>query len=163
MLTFYNNKINIEKVIINYRKLKIKEFVKNNKFIIFCDLIDDLDLKHKLLNYGILSFTLKKKYIKALFNLPHFSFLEGESFFCIFINNIQNFIAIVNNLENREFLYSYKNSLSNYTSSNNLLEVFNKYNKNYDIFHFLFIKKKLKIIILLYLFSISLIKFIKIK
>lgn len=162
MLTFYNNnKINIEKININYRKLKIREFIINSNFIIFCNLNDVLFLKNKLLSENIPSLTLKKKYIKALFQQPNFSFLEGEGFFCIFIKNVEKFLDIINNLENKEFSYSYKNSLSNYSSTYKIIQEYKKYNKNYVFLQFFFFKKKLKIIILLYFFSTSLIRFIK--
>jgi hypothetical protein len=93
--------------------------------------------------------------------MPFFSFLNDNKLLCIFINDINIFINIINILENKQFLYSYKNCLSNIVLNSDVLNEYNKYQKNYTFIQFILKKIKIKIIILLLFLLVSLIKYIK--
>lgn len=161
MSIFYNlNKIKLNIINISYKKIKINENFSNYKIIIYVKINDIFLYKNKI---SSLSIFLKKTYIKSLFKMPNFSFFKGEKFFCIFINDLKEFLYVVKILENLKFYYSYKNSFSNLIMNNKILEEFNKYNNNN--FYIIYILKKIiiKIIILLLFFLISLIKYIELK
>lgn len=160
MLLRFNN-LNLNIIDISYKKIKINYYFLNYKYIIFLKINDVYNFKNKLLNYNIFSFSLKNNYIKSLFNLPSFFFLRGGSSLCIFINDTISFINIIKILENKQFFYAYKYSLSNIYMHINILKNYEKYNMNYIFIQFILKKIKIKIIILLFLFLILLIKYIK--
>jgi len=150
---FNNNKKNLNILDINYNKKKINYFFLNIK------LYDLLYLKTKLLNYNIFSLIIKDHFIKSMFDLPNFAFLRGEG--CLFINDINIFMDIINILEKKQFFYSYKNCFSNLVTNFNILKEYNKYNINYIYIQLILKKIKIKIVILFLFFLISLIKYIK--
>ena len=157
----YKHKYNV--LNISYKKLKINNLFLNSKFIIYIlvSLKNILFLKNSILSYNLLSLILKKKYLKALFNFSNFSFLSNNNCLCIFMNDYKNFFNIIKNLEDKQFYYSYKNCFSNLVININILEEFNKYNKNYIYIQFILKKIKIKIIILLLFLFLSIIKYIK--
>lgn len=162
MSTLFNrNKYNLNLIGISYKKLKINNFILNYKFIIFLDLSKDFFFKDKIINNNFISLILEEKYIKSLFNIFNFSFLRNSSFLCIFINDIHKFINIMKLLEYKQFLYSYKNSISNIVNSSIILEEYNKYDNNFVYIQLILEKIKIKIIILLLFFLVSLVKNIK--
>jgi hypothetical protein len=162
MLMFFNyNKQKLNVININCKKMKINYLFLTFKFIIFVNFNNYLFLKNKLINHDLFSLFLKEKYIKYLFNIPHFSFLKNNNYLCIFIDNVIMFINIMKMLENKLFFFSYNKSISNITTNFNILMQYNKYNINYVYIQFILKKLKIKIIILLFLFLISIIKYIK--
>lgn len=161
LVLFNSNKLKCNIIDISYKKIKINYLFLNNLYIIYVDLNYDSYLKNKILNYNLFSLILKEKYIKALFNLPNFSFLRNNQFLCIFVNNTTIFIDIIKNLNNKTFFFSYKNYLSNIVTNINILEEYNKYNMNFIYLQLILKKIKIKVIILLLFFLISLVNYIK--
>ena len=162
MVTFFKlNKSNINVIHSNYNKKKINFFFLNFDYIIYINANNINYIKNHLLNYNIFSIFLKKNQIKSIFAMPFFSFLNDNKLLCIFINDIKIFINIINILENKQFLYSYKNCLSNIIFNYEILNQYNKYNKNYIFIQFILKKIKIKIIIILLFLLVSLIKNIK--
>jgi hypothetical protein len=157
---FNYNKYNI--IDISYKKVKINNLFLYSKFIIY--IIKPLNniffLKNIILNHNLLSLNLKKKYIKSLFNYLNFSFLINNNYLCIFINDNNKFLDIIKILENKQFYYSYKNCFSNLSISTILLEEYKKYNMNYIYIQFILKKIKIKIIIILLFFLLSIVKYI---
>jgi hypothetical protein len=160
---FSKNKYKYNIINTSYKKIKINNLFLNYKFIIYISLSlkNIFFFKNKILNYNLLSITLEKKYIKALFNFLNFSFLIHNNYLCIFINDNTKFIEIIKILENQQFNYSYKNCFSNLVSSLHILEEYNKYNINYIYIQFILKKIKIKILFLFLFFLISLVKYIK--
>jgi hypothetical protein len=162
MSTFFKlNKGNINVICSNYKKKKINFFFLNFNYIIYISNNNVNYIKNQLFHYNISSFFLKKNEIKSIFVMPFFSFLNDNKLLCIFINDINIFINIINILENKQFLYSYKNCLSNIVLNSDVLNEYNKYQKNYTFIQFILKKIKIKIIILLLFLLVSLIKYIK--
>jgi hypothetical protein len=159
-ILFNKNKYNYSIIKISYQKLKINYLFLNSKFIIYIPFNNMYSLKNKILIYNLTNFILNKKYIKSLFSFLNFSFLRNNNCLCVFINNNNNFIDIINVLEYKQFYYSYKSSFSNLNVNTNVLEEYNKYNVNYIYIQFILKKIKIKIIILLLFFLISIIKYI---
>jgi len=145
----------------NYKKIKINNLFLSFKFIIYINLNNQFHLKNKIINNDLYSLSLNEKYIKSIFNIPNFSFLRNNNLLCIFINDKNKFIDIIKLLENKQFLYSYKNCLSNIIFNYEILNQYNKYNKNYIFIQFILKKIKIKIIIILLFLLVSLIKNIK--
>src|ERR1700761_7916652 len=110
---FNNNNCNINVINLNYEKLKINNLFLNNKYIIFVDPINYYFLKNIILSNNILSLIVKKRIIKVLFN---FSFFKSNSYLCIFINDFKLFINNIKNLDNKQFFFLYKGSISNITT-----------------------------------------------
>jgi hypothetical protein len=154
-------KLNCKIIGINYEKIKINYNFLNYKYIIFLNSNKIYDLKNFLLKNEIFSISLKNKNIKSVFNLPSFSFLRNGAYLCILINDTISFINTINNLNDKQFFFSYKKSLSNVNNNNNIIKEYNKYNMNYIYIQFFIKKIKIKIIILFLFLLISLIKYIK--
>lgn len=146
---------------ISYNKIKVNNSFLSYKYIIFFNADKVYSLKNFLLNNDIVSVSLKNKDIKSLFDLPYFSFLNNGDFLCILIKDVSSFISTINYLNDKQFFYSYKYSLSNITFGHNVLKEYYKYNSNYVYIQFFIKKLKIKIIILFLFFLISLIKYIK--
>lgn len=162
MLTFFKlNKSNVNVIYSNYNKKKINYFFLNFNYIIYINANNINFIKNQLFRYNIFSIYLKKNQIKSIFTMPFFSFLNDNKLLCIFINDVNIFINIINILENKQFFYSYKNCLSNIILNSDILNEYNKYYKNYIFFQFILKKIKIKIIILLLFLLVSLIKYIK--
>lgn len=162
MLGFLSyNKNYFNSIEFSYRKNKINYFFFNFKFIIYINIHNNFILKNKILNNNVYNLMLKENYVKALFNIPYFSFLSNNKLLCIFTNDITLFLNIIKLLENKQFFYSYKNCLSNIILNFNVLLEFNKYNINYIYIQFIIKKIKIKIILLLFFFLFSLIRCIK--
>ena len=162
MSIFFNlNKLKLNKINISYKKIKINDFFSNYKFILYVKINDIFLFKNKISYLNILSIYLNNYYIKSLFKMPNFSFLKGEKFLCIFLNDFKDFIDVVKILENLKLHYSYKNSFSNLIMNSVILEECKKYNNNF--YYIILILKNIiiKIIILLLYFLISLIKIIE--
>ena len=159
-LLFNSNKLNCNIISSSYEKIKINNLFLNNKFIIFINLDYNILFKNIFLNNKVHSLILKEKYIKLLFEIPNFSFLRNN-LLCIFINHSKIFINIIQLLEKKQFFYSYKNCLSNMIINSIIIEEYNKYNMNFIYIQLILKKIKLKIIILLLFFLISIIKYIK--
>ena len=155
------NKVNINIINNNYNKIKINYVFSNFNFIIYLKNEKIFYLKNKLSNYNVFSLILNNKFIKSLFKIPNFSFLKGDNFLCIFIDDIKLFINIIQILEKVDIFYSYKNSYSNITNTFKILNDFNKYNFNFSIIQFIIKKLIIKIILIINFFIISLIKNIK--
>jgi len=162
-IVYNNNNKNLNILDINYNKIKINNLFLNSKFIIYIKLYDMLYLKTKLLNYNIFSLIIKTHFIKSIFDLSNFSFLRGEGYLCLFINDIITFINVINIFEKKQFFFSYKKCFSNLVTNFDILKEYNKYNINYIYIQLILKKIKIKIIILFLFFLISLIKNIKIK
>lgn len=154
-------KLNCNIIGINYDRIRINSNLLNYKYIIFLSIDKIYNLKNFLLNNNILSFSLKNRNIKSLFNLSYFSFLNNGNFLCILINESFSFINIIKYLNDKQFFYSYKNCLSNISSSYNIIKEYNKYNLNYIYIQFFIKKIKIKIIILFLFLLVSLVKYIK--
>ena len=158
---FYKNKINLNVIDLNYNKIKINYLFLNYNYIIFLNKKIFLKFKNFFLNLNIISINIKKSYINFLFEVPNFNFLKGENVFCIFINNIEEFINTVKILNNIQFFYIYKKSFSNLINNFQILEEFNKYNKNSFIIQFFLKKKIIKLFLLFFFLLISVIKYMK--
>jgi hypothetical protein len=158
---FNHNEKKLNVININCKKIKINFLFLTFKFIIFINPINYLFLKNKLINNDLYSLILKEKYIKNLFNIPHFSFLRNNNYLCIFIDNVSMFVNIMEILENKLLFFIYNKNISNITTNFTILIQYNKYNKNYIYIQFILKKIKIKIIILLFLFLISIIKYMK--
>jgi hypothetical protein len=88
MSVLYNkNKYNLIVSDISYKKIKINNLFLNNKFIIFVFLNKNYSLKNIILKYKLKSLILEKKYLKSLFNIPNFFFLNDNQLLCIFMND----------------------------------------------------------------------------
>jgi hypothetical protein len=155
------NKVNVNIINYNYKKIKINYFFSNFNFIIYFKNEKINFLKNKLSNYNIFSLILNNKFIKSLFKIPNFSFLKGDNLLCIFINDIKLFINIIQILEKVDIFYSYKNSYSNITNTFQILNDFNKYNFNFSIIQFIIKKLIIKIILIINFFILSFIINIK--
>jgi len=158
---FYRNKVNLNIIDINYNKLKINNLFLNNKYIIIINKNKFLKFKNLFLNLNIISINLKMLYIKILFKMPNFKFLKGENLFFIFINSSEEFINILKLFDNTPLYYIYNRSFSNLIINYKIIEEFYKYTKNYIFIQFFLKKIIIKIIILILLFFLSLIKYIK--
>lgn len=160
---FYNNRVNLNIININYNKILINYLFSHYKYIIFIKINNLLKFKNLLLRNNIISFHLKKTYLKSVFEISNFKFLKGKDFFNIFTNDLKEFLYIVTLFEKKEFYYTYKNSFSNLITNNQIIEQFNNYNKNYVYIQFFIKLIVIKIILLLILFLFSFIKYIKVK
>jgi hypothetical protein len=158
---FYKNKVSLNIIDSCYNKFKFNNMFLNFNFVIYIKFKNIFKFKNILLNLNILSIYLKKSYIKSLFKMPNFNFLKSENFFCIFINNLKEFLHIIKLLDNIQFYYSYKNSFSNIIINSQIIEEYNKYNNNYIYIQFFLKLIKIKIIILFLFLLISVIKYIK--
>lgn len=151
----YSNYIGLKK---NFNLLYFKFLIKNSIFIIFFNYNkisnkDLYELKNEMLKKNIKSFIINTEYMKLLFN-ENLTFLNANTF-CIFCNNIDNFIFISNLLNNINFLYLFNKSFIN-----------NKYNKiifnnNFINFHFLIFKFLYNIILIILCYIINIIKIVK--
>lgn len=158
---FYKNKINLNIIDINYNKTKINNLFLNNNYIIIINNNYLFKFKNLFLNLNIISISLKMLYIKTLFKMPNFKFLKGENNFCVFINNLEEFIHIIKLLDNIQFYFVYKKSFSNLIINEQILVEFNKYKNNYFFIQFFLKKIIIKIILLFLILFISLITYIK--
>lgn len=154
------NNLNIGGIKVYFDKIKLNSLFLNSKYIIYMNWYYNVELKHKILSYDVCNMILKKKYINNVFNSLNFSFLKNN-LLCIFVNDSLLFINIIKILDNKEFFYSYKNSFSNITTNQIIIEEYKKYNNNLIYIHLLLKKIIIKIIFLLLFFLITIIKFIK--
>ena len=160
MSILYNkNKYNLKVLNVYYKKIKINNLFLNNKFIIFIN--NNYFLKNLILKYKLCSLILEKKYIKSLFDIPSYYFFKNNQILCVFLNDWLKFLDIIKILENKYIFFLYKKCLSNLMDNLTFLNIYNKYNNNFIYIQLLLNKIKVKIIILLLFFLISIIKYIK--
>lgn len=140
----------------NYKLLYLDYLININKFIIFIN-FEKLKEIQAIFNENIKYFIVNSFYIKKLFML---NFLYLSSYFIfIFMNNIDTFINMVKVLDEKKFGFSYKYCLSNFINRKTFINQL----VNFNYIHFVIFKLVYNIIILLFLFLYSIVKFINFK
>lgn len=91
-----------------------------------------LNIKNEILKLNCKSFIINSKYISYLFNLLDFKFINSN-ILVIFIDNMKNFILILNLLDNIKFYYTYNKIFSNIINNKNI----KNYNNNLFIIHYI--------------------------
>lgn len=105
--------------------LQIRDILKENKFLIFCDVTDAKlvwNFKCFLLELGVYSKTIRSPRLHKLFNSKSFYFVRGEVL-VIWVNSLKLFMFILKNINKKNMLmgFSCNYSLSNYTNVKKLM------------------------------------------
>lgn len=152
---YYNN------MALNYNILYLYNLLRSNTIIIFVNIQqftnkNFLNFKYNITKLNVINLILKSEHIKLLFQNA-FTFLSAH-IYCIFMNDINKFIEIINILNNINFYFSYRKRFSNIVNNINIVGKINKklYNLHYFIYKIIF-----NIIIILLYFILNFTKYLK--
>lgn len=159
MLSLKNN---YNDLILNYDILRLNSIINQRQILVLFNIkqqnINLVNLKKSLFQQKCRSSVWRQKLVNKLFS-SDLKFLSS-SMFCIYIDDFNKLVKVIELLDNISFFFIYNNRFSNIMNKNIFLDIYNTNNK-LSFLHFNIFKLLFNIIIILIYFITIIVKYIK--
>jgi len=159
MLSLKNN---YNDLILNYDILRLNSIINQRKVLVLFNIkqqnINLVNLKKSLFQQKCRSGIWRQRLVNKLFS-SDLKFLSS-SMFCIYIDDFNKLVKVIELLDNINFFFIYNNRFSNIMNKNIFLDIYNRNNK-LGFLHFNIFKLLFNIIIILIYFITIIVKYIK--